>query len=158
MQPDAIRDLLDDLLAEAVTALATTGASAAPERRYVAHGSVTWDCPLLATHLVRVTPKVLDTRLEKCGIVHDARLAVVLLRCYPVPSDSGTPPSAAELTDAGRDLATDGQALWKGLTRAWVEGSFPTGIPCSRVTWGSLEPLAPSGGYAGWRVELSVRL
>lgn len=158
MQDGAIRDLLDDLLAEAVNAITATGASPAPERQLVSHGSVTWDCDLVAVHLLHVRPKVLDTRTERCAVIHVATLAVTLLRCYPKVDDRGTPPTAEALTNAGQDLATDGQALWKGLTRAWAEGSWPVGIPCSRVTWGVLEPLAPSGGFAGWRVEVSVRL
>lgn len=158
MQDGAVRDLLDDLLAEAVTALTATGSSPPPDRQYVAHGSVTHDCDLLAVHLLHLRPKVVDPRSERCAIMHVATMAVTLVRCYPKVDDRGTPPKAAELTVAGRALAVDGQALWKGLTRAWAEGAWPVGIPCSRVTWGVLEPLAPSGGFAGWRLEVSVRL
>ncbi len=153
-----MRDVQDDLLMEAVSALAADGASPAPERRYVAHGTVTWDCELLAVNIVRVLPKLVDPRAQSCAVMHEVTYAVTLLRCYPMPSDRGQPPSADDLTDAGRDLATDGQALWKGLTRAWADGSWPVGIPCSKVTWGGLEPLAPSGGLAGWRVTVTVRM
>lgn len=159
MQPYAIRDLLVDLLGEAVNAMVTTeGASDPPERQYVAHGAVAWDCEQLTTHLLRLRPKVLDSRSERCAIVHDATVVVTLIRCHPTGTEKKPIPSADDLDEAGRQLAIDGQALWKGLTRAWAEGTWPAGIPCSRVTWGSLEPLAPSGGYAGWRVEASVRL
>lgn len=152
-----LRGLLDDLLAEAVTALAAAGSGPAPDRQLVAHGSATADCELLAVHLLHVRPQVLDPRSQRCAVVHIASMAVTLLRCYPMVSDRGVPPSAQDLTDAGRALAVDGQALWKGLTRAWAEGSWPVGIPCSRVTWGALEPIAPSGGFAGWRIEVAVQ-
>lgn len=157
--PTSVRDLLDDLLVEAVTSLSTTeGADDPPERQYVSHGTVTWDCDLLAVHLVRVAPKLLDPRAERCAIVHMASIAVTLLRCIPKPDDRGNPPSPDELDEANRQLAVDGWALWKGLTRAWAEGSWPSGVPCKNVKWGGLEPLAPSGGLAGWRVEATVQL
>lgn len=158
MEPNAVRDTADDLLAVAVAALAADGASPAPDRQYIAHGAVTWDCELLAVNVVRILPKITDPRLQPCAVLHLVTYAVTLLRCYPVPTDQGNPPSASDLTDAGRNLATDGQALWKGLTRAWVEGEWPVGIPCSRVTWDGLEPLAPSGGLAGWRVAVTVQM
>jgi hypothetical protein len=149
--------LLDGLLAEAVNAL-TLADREVPDRQLVAHGSVTFDCELLAVHLIHMRPKVADPRVERCAILHHATMQVTLLRCYPMVNDQGTPPSAVTLTAAGRGLAADGQALWKGLTRAWVEGSWPEGIPCSRVTWGVLEPIPPGGGLAGWRLEVAVRL
>ncbi len=158
MQPEALRDLLSDTLSEAVSVLTADGASPPPERQYVAHGSVTADCELLAVNLVRVVPKLLDSRVERCAVLHQANIAVVLYRCYPVVSDSGTPPSAADLSTAGRNLALDGQALWKGLTRSWAEGSWPPGIACGAVTWGGLEPIAPLGGFAGWRLTVTVQL
>lgn len=149
---------LDDLLAEAVTAITVAGAEPPPERQYVAHGAVTWDCELLTVHLLHVRPKLVDPRSERCAILHVATMQVTLLRCHPAVDDRGTPPTAEALSIAGRALAVDGQALWKGLTRAWAEGAWPVNIPCSAVTWGVLEPLAPSGGFAGWRVEVAVRL
>lgn len=157
--PTAVSDLLDDLLAEAVNSLNTTdGADPPPESQFVAQGTVAWDCDLLAVHLVRLEPKLLDPRAERCAIVHMARVAVTLLRCVPKVDDNGQPPSPAEMDTANRQLAVDGWALWKGLTRAWADGSWPIGIPCKNVKWGGLEPLAPSGGLAGWRVEATVQL
>lgn len=150
--------LLDDLLLEAVTAITAAGASPPPERQYVAHGAVAWDCEQVSVHLLHLRPKLVDPRSERCAILHVATMQVTLLRCHPTAGDRGTPPTAAVLTEAGHNLAVDGQALWKGLTRAWAQGAWPVGIPCSAVTWGVLEPLAPSGGYAGWRVEVAVRL
>lgn len=158
MKADALRDLLDTLLVEAVTAIDVDGASPAPERQYVAHGSVTWDCELVAVNLVRVAAQLIEANLARCAVRHDARLAVTLLRCYPVTDSRGVAPSSADLSTAGRNLATDGQALWKGLTRAWSDGAWPVALPCNAVTWEGMEPLAPSGGFAGWRLGLAVRL
>lgn len=158
-EPTAVRDLLDGLLDEARTALLTTeGAEDPPERQYVAHGSVTWDCDQLTTHLVRVRPKFADPRGAQCALTHEVTMIVTLLRCIPTGDDKHPIPSAEELSAANRQLAIDGQALWKGLTRAWAEGAWPAGINCRRVTFGSLEPLAPSGGLAGWRIEVGVQL
>jgi hypothetical protein len=127
MDPTVLADLLGSLLEEGVDALGVTeGAVAAPERRYVAHGSVTW-------------------------------VALTLLRCIPTVDGDGLP-SAADLDEAYRQLAVDGWAMWKHLTRQVVEGNWPEGVRCKDVTFSNLEPLAPSGGYAGWRIEIDVRL
>lgn len=160
MTGDAVEVLLVDLLTEAVTALiAATEADDPPERQYVGHGAIVWDCDQLTTHLLRVRPRLLgDPRTQKCALAHDVQMAVTLIRCWPRPDDRGNPPTPDTIDAAGRQLAVDGWALWKGLTRAWSEGSWPTDIPCSRVTWGVLEPLAPSGGFAGWRLEVAVQL
>lgn len=159
MDPGTVRDQLVELLDEANSALELyEGAEAPPERSYVAQGAVAWDCDQLTVHLVRIRPKLLDSRSAACAVVLVATYAVTLLRCVPGPDDNGNPPSADELNVANQQLAVDGEALLKSLTRAWAQGSWPAGVPCRRVEWGALEPLAPSGKLAGWRLEVSVQL
>jgi hypothetical protein len=48
--------------------------------------------------------------------------------------------------------------IFKYLTRQWAEGSWPSGLPCRAVKWRALEPKAPAGGYAGWRIEADIEL
>lgn len=158
IEPTVLADLLGSLLDEGVDALGSTaGAVAAPERRYVAHGAVTWDCEQLTSHLVRLTPKFVDPKLASCTILHVPRIALTLLRCIPTVEAGGLP-SATDLDEAYRQLAVDGWAMWKHLTRGVVEGTWPEGVKCKDVSFQALEPLAPSGGYAGWRIEIDVRL
>lgn len=156
----AVRDLLDDLLLEAISALgANPEAEDAPERRYVAHGLPVADCDQLTVHLVRLVPRLLeDPRQGRCTILHQAVMETRLWRCWPTGTEKVPTPSAAVIGDAARQLAADGWALWKGLTRAWVEGAWPEGVPCKQVKWGTLEPLTPQGGLAGWRLDVTVQL
>lgn len=158
MEPGTIRDQLAELLDLAVEALTVyEGAEDPPERRYVAHGTVTWDCDQLTTHLVRTRPKLIDTRSLPCAVVLVSTYAVTLLRCWPVGNQANPLPSAEALDAAGRQLAVDGEALLKTLTRAWAEGVWPAGVNCKRVEWSQLEPMAPSGALAGVRLEVSVQ-
>lgn len=157
--------LAGDLLDAAVDALLTGSAEdpaarPAPERRYVSHGPVvTVDCELLAVNLVKVAPKVVDPRNEPCAIVPEATLMVTLVNCWPKLGDRGQLPAAAEIDEAARQHLVDGRALYGGLTRAWVDGEWPGGgRPCGFVKWGQLEPLAPSGGFAGWRIDVRVQV
>lgn len=157
----ALRSLLDDVLAEAETALAANPeADDAPERSLVVHGQPhAVDCEQLTVHLVRVLPRLLDDpRQGRCTIAHQANIEVRLWRCWPTGTDHDPIPSADKIETAARQLAADAWALWKGLTRAWVEGSWPAGVPCKQVKWGTLEPLPPQGGYAGWRLDVTVQL
>lgn len=159
MTPTTVRDLLTSLLDEAVMALETTdGAAVPPERQFIGHGIVAWDCDLLSAYLVRITPKLLDPKANNCVVVMVASMAVVLLRCVPAVDGEGNPPSADRLNEANRQLAIDGPAIQKHLTRAWSEGSWPAGMLCRNVTWGALEPFAPAGGLAGWRLQVDVQL
>lgn len=158
--PAAVRDLLDELLEEAITALeANVEADTPPDRTYVAHGLPVADCDQLTVHLVRLQPRLLeDVRQGRCSVLHQAVMEVRLWRCWPIGNDKEPVPSADTLGSAARQLAADGWAMWKGLTRAWVEGSWPAGVPCKQVKWGTLEPLPPQGALAGWRLDVTVQL
>lgn len=158
-----LADLAGSLLDEAVAALAAgaegdPAARPAPERRIVGHGTITWDCELLAVHVVKVAPKVVDPRNEACAVVPEATLMVTLLQCMPKLGPQGQPPSAEEIDAAGRQMLIDGRALYGGLLRAWTTGAWPDGLPCHQVKWGQLEPLAASGGLGGWRIDLRAQV
>ena len=95
---------------------------------------------------------------DRCVIRHQVFFAATLLRCFPTVDDQGQPPSALTLDAAGRALALDGQAMWQAITGAVREGTWPEGVLCRSVHPQGLEPLAPSGGLAGWQVGVSVTL
>lgn len=158
MQPLDLRDHLADLLVLAADVLTNTdGALDPPDRQYVAHGRVAWDCEQLTVHVVNLIAEPQDDRGANCNIVHRATIATTLVRCAPTPDDRGNPPSSADLDAFGLQMAADGGALWKGMTRATADGQWPVGLPCRRVRWVNLQPLAPSGGFAGWQVNVELR-
>ena len=130
----------------------------APAQRFVGHGSITWDCELLAVHVPRVAPKVIDPRNEACAVVPEAMLHVTLLQCVPKLGPQGQPPTPAEIDESSRQLLVDGRALYGGLLRAWTTRAWPANRDCSMVKWGQLEPLPASGGLGGWRIDLKVQV
>lgn len=158
MQASDVAEILDELLDEAVAALDTTeGAADAPTRRYISHSEPAWDCEQLTVHVVSVTPKPVDPRGDSCVLIPVARVAVTLIRCVTALEDEGFP-DAAILQEENRQLAVDGPALFKYLTRQWATGVWPSGLPCRAVKWRALEPKPPAGGFAGWRVEADITL
>jgi hypothetical protein len=158
MQPTDVAELLNDLLDQAVAALDTTEAAVdAPVRRFISHSEPSYDCEQLTVHLVSVTPKPVDPRGDACVLIPVARVAVTLLRCVTALEDEGMPDHAT-LQAENHQLAIDGPALFKYLTRQWAEGTWPSGLPCRAVKWRALEPKAPAGGYAGWRIEADIEL
>lgn len=158
-----LAELAGSLLDLSVEVLATASegeepqARPAPPARFVGHGRITWDCELLAVHIVNVKPKVIDPRNESCAVVPEASLMVTLLQCIPTLRDKKLP-TPAEMDASFRQLAVDGRALYAGLLRAWVEGSWPEALPCHMVKWDQLEPLPPDGALAGWRIGVRVQV
>lgn len=158
MDATAVAEILDELLDEAVAALDTTEeAEDAPTRRFISHSEPAYDCEQLTVHLVSVTPKPVDPRGDSCVLIPVARVAVTLLRCVTALEDEGIPDHDT-LQAENRQLAVDGPALFRYLTRQWATGAWPSGLPCRSVRWRALEPKAPAGGYAGWRVEADITL
>lgn len=145
-----------DVLDEASTQ--DPAARPAPASRFVGHGTITWDCELLAVHVAKVAPKVVDPRNEACAVVPEALLMVTLLQCMPKLGPKGEPPSAAEIDASGRQLLVDGRALYGGLLRLWSTKVWPDGLACHLVKWGQLEPLPASGGLGGWRIDVRVQV
>lgn len=161
MAQTAIADILEYLLEQAAYALdITEGAEPAPAHQVIPHGMVTVDCPdMLAVYWMRLAPKPQpNQRLQKCVIVPAVQFTIRLQRCWPTPSDNGTPPSAATITAAELQIVTDGQAIWKHLTRTVVDNDFPVSNACDAVAFSHMEPKPASGGSAGLDIVLTVTL
>lgn len=155
MDATLIRKLLDDLLDAAVAALTDP-----PDRQFVAHGAHAHDCEMVASRLVALRTDTVEGARGMAGgpVIPVVTLRVLLLRCYPAVDSDGLP-DAAELTTASQTLADDAVDLSGGLLARWEAGTlFPTaGIHADRVEIGLLEPVGPSGGYAGLSVDVEVR-
>lgn len=155
MDATLVRKLLTDLLAGAVAAL-----DAPPDRQLVEHGDFAHDCEMVATNLQAVRAEQPDLIRGMAGgpVIPILTLRVTLLRCYPSVGGDGIPDAAA-ITAACLTLADDAVALSGGLLDRWSDGTlFPTaGIHADRVELGSLTPVSPEGGLAGWRVDVDVR-
>lgn len=156
MPGDALATLATSLLDAAVDAMSQEP----PARQYVAQGEPPFDDCQLTVHLVRLQPKLLDPKLNKCIIVWVATFAIVLVRCeVPIP-DGQLMPTAAALDANHQSLLVDLWDLSSGLSRAWATRTWPDSFDCSDVTWLPWEPFTPGvqGNLTGWRGSVQVAM
>lgn len=154
-----ISTMLDELLAQAVTAL---GADA-PERQSVEHGEefdLPHDCEQLLVSLTSYTLEQQRGAPEGggCAVIPVATFLVELLLCYPYGTPEEPAPDVDEISTAARRIADAGVALVDGLHDANVAGDLFTGRCCDDITIAAPQPVGPDGGLAGWVLTLSVRM
>ena len=134
-----------------------------PARRYVTFGdpsSVPWDCEQLVISLTGVgfgpaqdsappaTPRG-GTPASIMSIRH-AVFSIALVRCIPTPSgrNGTTPPSVAELQEAGERFMTDAGMLSQALVRwATRTTNMLRGDGAASVQLGVIEPGEAAGGF-----------
>jgi hypothetical protein len=161
--PADLHVLAGDFLDACIDALDTIptyapGLAGAPERTFISPGRPVLDCcDQLAVHVEALTEMNATGSGQKAR--HGARTNLVTLiatstRCIPTGTASA-PPSPTELTDAAEQLDADAWALWNhvwNMIRA--DQLF---MLCGEVFWDGLRALAPSGGCAGWVLQLRVQ-
>lgn len=159
--PVAIARSLLDLALEALTDQ--------PPVTFVGHGDPAapdftdgCDNEQLTVHLVRMTPKLLNdsqgVNRKVAWVSWVCSYALVLWRCVPVFDPPIGATQAPALDAAYADLLKQGTDIGRHLSRKWAKEDWPEVSPCRDVLWGNLEPIAPSGGIAGWRLNVSVQL
>lgn len=137
----------------------------APARSYVSPGQPAADCcDQLTVHVVGLAeaptqPTGLPEGLKaQYGArVNHVNLLATILRCVPTGSTTKTtytPPSAADLEAAARQLNADAWALWNNVWNQIRAGQLFS--LCSGVFWGGMRSLEPSGGCGGWVLSLTV--
>lgn len=82
-------------------------------------------------------------------------LVATITRCIPVINDTKNPPAPAEMESAAAQINADGWALWNVLWNLVRSGNLFTLCGDSSPT---LRQLAPSGGCAGWTLQMVVEL
>lgn len=135
-----------------------------PQWQVVTIGPPAYDCGggLVAVYLDRAFPGRPGLELvgidpkQRCGYPRAVRLNVEIVRCVPVGTDSGQPPSPAELTASARVMMRDGMLLFDVIDRAQAENALaPQG---NVLAAGVLTPLNPSGGLGGVGLAVEVSL
>jgi hypothetical protein len=134
----------------------------APDRAFIDFGATAIDC---CDQLAVNIGQILDMPLDPGGLASGRKIAarpphpyllVSITRCFPVPSDNGTPPPPDEIEEASRQLNADGWTLWNHLYNLWTADQLFT--LCDEVFWDALRPLGPSGGCAGWVLGIHISL
>jgi hypothetical protein len=139
-----------------------------PERRYLAAGSpniLAADDEHLAVALDGIASgatgvtgnRGFGTLSRAAGTQHPPRatLAARLMRCVPTIDDSGEPPTAVELHEAGERLLLDPGRLLDALF-VWRETELAPLNPNPQVDIGNVEVIGPMGGVAGYKVPITI--
>lgn len=138
------------------------GLGGAPERSYINAGQPAYDCCDQLTvnaWIIREAPTAAGLDM---GIKHrfDYRInhvgaQVSITRC--LDTDSLTqPPPEADLQALARQTNADGWALWNHFWNEARAGLLVT--ICDEVFFDALTPVQPSGGCAGWVLNLRLQL
>lgn len=124
-----------------------------PDRRYVANGSIAFDC---CSELVVQVESVAQGSVgqpvnvaTRIGWYH-ANIAVWVVRCAPVMADDGTPPSAEAIDGSARGILEDARALLECARRRM------TG--CNDVALTGITIVGPEGGCVAAVLRLSIQL
>lgn len=139
----------------------------APDRRVVVVGQPAFDC--CEQLAVGVSPPGVGfiqmgdqsqlARGVACATVTEVPLRVTLTACVPGPAGDGGPPSARAINLSAVALYARGWTLWCGLRNRTREGVlFSEGQPRRAVNVGTLQPIDPQGGCAGWTFDVTVQL
>ena len=148
---------------EAVRAVFAAAGVDLPDRQYAASaavGSIAWDCAQLVVGVGRIFPGIPGAEftgqdLAGCRGPRVQSMAVVLLRCVPVPDEEGEPPTSAELDTSAAELLADADLLHDGLIdHLLANGAAWNDVRAWRV--GALDAVGPEGGLAGWSLVVEV--
>lgn len=138
-----------------------TSFAGAPERQFIAPGTPVHDCcSQLAVWVSQVgegarSPTVLAPDMQ----ITRPTLRVHVTRCVPtgkIVAKKYVPPEAFALTAAAEQIEADGWALWNHtLNLINADLLFQK---CADIVQWSMIALSPSGGCAGWEMQMTVAL
>lgn len=162
---DAAREILDNLAAE----LTTRGIDV-PIHRYIhsgliAHDFVDQNCAdafvvawatssegeLGADDFGAITP-------IRCQMPLNHTFNIALLRCVPMVSSTGRPPSKADLDAAGVTLLTDAMTLSAAIVDLAGDKALITYSEHTEAAIAAVSSVGPQGGVGGTVVQLVVSL
>ena len=163
-----LQTLCDAVLEAATAALDTIpgfapGLEGAPARTLISPGQPVFDCcPQLSVNasVVREAPTEplglgAGTRHKQNFRKNLVGVQVWIARCLP----EGPQPPAESLTVSAAQSNADGWALWNYLWNVNRPGSSdPLVSLCDEIYMDGMTPLLPSGGCAGWTLNMRVEL
>lgn len=154
-----------NLLATTAAILATT-AEGAPTVVEVYPGPPALDCiPMLAVYwspIVRPTTApqsaALDSMHRMRAWMNIVTFNVLVVRCAPLSTDDGEPPSVVEVNTRAKAVADDAWALNCLLPRRIIDGSLFGNYPCRETAMGPVVQMTASGGAVGCTVQIQAEL
>lgn len=154
LDPSKLYDTATDLLDSVVTRMEDvyddyTPAIELPARQYVHAGEVAFDCEQVVVSvpeqgLTHAFPGEAAAILV-CSPPRHVALTVTVVRCVPVMSDNGDPPTPEALDAAARTTLTDLWTLAYVLWAGYDAGDW--GGTCASVLLGPVEVVGPEGAH-----------
>lgn len=97
--------------------------------------------------------------LRNCNLpqVTAVELVITLFRCSPLPTDTGCPPSPAELTSTALQIHADMLAVQQGILCCFA-GTQPNERRGQRYVMGQTRALGPQGGCVGFETRVIAAL
>lgn len=169
---DELYELCRETLEAANAALTADAPGGGIDRAFVSPGSPAWDCcPQITVHAggaiegntAPLGPMLQPGhRVDQVAVVPLVAMTITVLRCAPVPEQSGQTvrlPSATSIEATAQKTLGDVWAIWHGLRRAIQDGTLYASESCSReVFFDPASPVNTQGGCAGWQIPLRVAL
>lgn len=129
-------------------------AEALPDRQYVTFGNPAWDCEQVVCSVQRMFSVESDVAAEQIisgplFFMRGIAVAVSIIRCVPVPDDSGDVillPSDTELEAAAQIALVDSEAIFNALVEAQLAGEL---AGCSGIAFDNWVAEGPEGGLGG---------
>lgn len=155
------------LLASAVKAAIVEGYSDAdaelPDRQYVTVGNPAHDCEQLVVaventfgHEGAIQQELVEPHMARpAHALRASRMAIHLLRCWPVVGDDEQPPTPDAEEEAAELALTDSQLLLNVIVAAQRAGDLPR---CGGVAFEQWTALTPSGGIGGGVLRVRLTL
>ena len=137
------------------------GLAGAPDRSFVSPGASADDCcPQLTVWAERVTESPsspgFTTGVPSCERINLVTLIARIVRCLPGMQENGNFPNADALEAAATQKDADGWALWNHVFNQHCAGLLFE--ECGEVHWDGLSSVNPSGGCAGWQLQVRASL
>ena len=165
--PADLHALAEEYLAACVEALDTipdlAGLGGSPPRSFVTHGRPVLDCcDQLTVNVDNVvespTGRVpgATSKSTKTGWTNLVALVATISRCIPVPDTHGNLPPVADMVASSTQLNADNWALWNHVHNLVAAGLLFD--QCGEVYFDGIRALQPSGGCAGWVMQVRVSL
>ncbi len=125
----SIVDMMDGVLERLVDGFSRYGVEL-PERRYWTTGNTSHDCEQVTVCLIQTyvgPPGDEASAPQRCEGPRTAVMDVQVVRCVPVGSAKGRPPTPGQIQDAAAVLATDTWVLLElaGSLEAWAGDAYP---------------------------------
>jgi hypothetical protein len=168
---DTLGDYAVELLQVCEAAIAKTDAGPI-DRAFISPGNPALDCPEQLT--VNLSSIAYDTTqptipppapghrsAKRFGSLILATYKITAVRCIPVGRGPNVnlyqPPTPAEQQAAALSIVQAAWSCWNDITNAVAAGTI-FGGPCKAVYLDALAPLEPSGGSAGWTLQVRAAI